>query len=132
METALRIVDATPAGRVLHETTLRLVRERITVRELIERRVRDEVEAFNAKGRTKVFRGLVQPTDTEVELNGFRFRKPRRLDPDAQCAAALEAFSKNTFLLLVGDRQMESLDEEIAVGPGVTVDFVKLVPLVGG
>jgi hypothetical protein len=34
--------------------------------------------------------------------------------------------------VLVGDRQPDSLDEEITVGPETRVSFVKLVPLVGG
>jgi len=132
MEAALKIVDETTSGEVIRETTLHLARERISVRELIERRVHDEVERFNAEQQGTLFRGLVQPTDTEAELNGYRLRKRRRLDADEQCAKALEAFQRNGFFLLVGDRQVDSLDEEISVGPDVVVGFVKLVPLVGG
>lgn len=132
MEAALKIVDETASGKVLRETTLHLASERISVLELIERRVRQEVEAFNAQKEATLFEGLVQPTGTEAELNGYRLRKPRRLDPDEQVAKALEAFGKNGFFLLVGDRQVESLEDEIAVGPEVVVGFVKLVPLVGG
>lgn len=132
MGAALKIVDETPTGEVIRETTLMLASETITVRELIERRVRDEVRAFNERKAGEVFRGLVQPTDTEASLNGYRLRKPRQLDADAQYAKALEAFEKNGFFMLADDRQVESLDEKIVVGPDVRVSFVKLVPLVGG
>ena len=132
MGAALKIVDETPAGQVVRETTLVLASETITVRELIERRVRQEVDAFNSREAGEVFHGLVQPTDTEASLNGYRLRKPRLLDAEAQCAKALEAFEKNGFFMLADDRQVESLDEEIVVGPDVRVSFVKLVPLVGG
>ncbi len=131
MLAALKIVDETPTGEVLREVTLMLASERITVRELIERRVREEVASFNARS-TDVFHGLIQPSDTERELNGYRLRKPRQLDADAQCTEALRAFESNGFFMLVDDRQAESLDEEIIVGPDVRVSFVKLVPLVGG
>lgn len=132
MGAALKIVDETPTGEVIRETTLVLASETITVRDLIERRVRDEVAAFNRSKAEQVFRGLVQPSDTEASLNGYRLRKPRQLDADAQCEKALEAFQKNGFFMLAYDRQVESLDDEIVVGPDVRVSFVKLVPLVGG
>lgn len=46
--------------------------------------------------------------------------------------AALEAFERNGFILLVEDRQVETLEEEIRVRPDTQVTFLKLVPLVGG
>ncbi|MFC6682497.1 hypothetical protein ACFQE7_42315 [Nonomuraea ferruginea] len=78
------------------------------------------------------FRGLVKPTDAETELNGYRMRTARRLDWERQADAAEAAFARNGFLLLVGDRQIEDLDEEIALTTDPVVSFVKLVPLVGG
>jgi hypothetical protein len=33
---------------------------------------------------------------------------------------------------LLEDRQLETLDEEIELKPGMQVNFVRLVPLVGG
>ena len=45
---------------------------------------------------------------------------------------ALHAFENNGFFLLVNDRQVESLDEEIWLGEGATASFLKLTPLVGG
>ncbi|MFJ8106973.1 hypothetical protein [Streptomyces sp. NPDC096132] len=45
---------------------------------------------------------------------------------------ALRAFAGNGLLVLVGDRQMTGLDEEVLVGPGVEVTFLRLVPLAGG
>ena len=98
---------------------------------MITRRVRQEVEAFNADVGSR-FEGLVQPCDTEVELNGYRLREPRPLDADAQCVEALRAFESNGFFMLANGRQIESLDAEILVTPETRVAFVKLVPLVGG
>lgn len=132
MQAALRIVDETPRGEVLHEVRLTLVRERVTAREIITQRVRQEVEAFNAQSAAQIFRGLVQPTDTEAELNGYRLRTRRPLDAEAQCTEALRAFGANGFFMLANGRQIEALDEEIVVTPETKVAFVKLVPLVGG
>ena len=132
MPSALAIVDATPTGSVLRRASLALASERVTAREIIERRVREEVTRFNAERESVVFSGLVQPEDTEAELNGYRLRTHRPLDPDAQCREALAAFESNGFFMLADDRQVESLDEIIVVTPDTCVSFVKLVPLVGG
>ena len=72
---------------------------------------------------------LPEPTITARRL---QVREQRKLDWHAQSRAALEAFGRNGFLLLVDERQIESLDEEIRVRPETRVTFLKLVPLVGG
>lgn len=127
----LQVSDATASGQKLHTFTLDHLAERLTVRELIRARIYQEVQDHNRSGAT-LFRGLVQPTDTERTLNGFKFSRPRTLDWEEQYARALDAFARNGFFVLVGDRQAESLDEAFTVTPETEVSFVKLVPLVGG
>jgi len=79
-----------------------------------------------------VFRGLVQPTNTERTLNGFKIPKDRDIDWEAQFARAIDAFGRNGFFIIVDDRQAETLDEPIVISPRTHVSFVKLTPLVGG
>jgi hypothetical protein len=79
-----------------------------------------------------VFRGMVQPEESEKTLNGWKLKKPRQLDWKKQFARAVEAFEANQILILVNDRQAESLDEEFVVGSTTTVTFLRLTPLVGG
>jgi hypothetical protein len=98
---------------------------------LIRQRVTQEVEEFNSR-QPDVFRMLVQPSDTERTLNGFKFLKPRLVDPATQFQKAIEAFEGNGFILLVDDFQVQELDDEIALHPETVVTFLKLVPLVGG
>lgn len=132
MSVALQIFDQLNTGSERQPAvTLKLASERISVRELIETRVREEVEQFNAK-KPKLYRGLVQPTDAEQTLNGFRLRKTKTIDPDKQVEAAIEAFDKGSILLLVDDRQVDSLTEELGITSTTEVVFLKLVPLVGG
>jgi len=103
----------------------------VTARELIRERVRQEVEEYNAR-QPEYFRGLVQPTDAERTLNGFKLRKFRMLDWREQYERAVEAFHRNGFILLLDDRQVEDIDALIEVRPQTTVTFLKLIPLVGG
>ncbi len=90
-----------------------------------------EVQDYNLKA-PEFFRGLVQPADAEKTLNGIKIKKGRQLDWQKQFEVALEAFEANRILILVNERQVESLDEEIVVEPETQVTFLRLVPLVGG
>ncbi|NRQ36727.1 hypothetical protein HII36_33555 [Nonomuraea sp. NN258] len=123
--------DETATGRALDEFSLPGLPDRITARELMRLRVREEVARYNA-APSHHFRGLVKPTDAESELNGYRMRTTRKLDWERQADAAEAAFARNGFLLLVGDRQITDLDLEIDLTLDPVVSFVKLVPLVGG
>jgi hypothetical protein len=96
--------------------------------------VYQEVTEYNFRNRRQggIFRGLVQPTNTERELNGFKVPKDRDIDWEAQFERALAAFGRNGFFILIDDRQAEALDETIVIGPSTHVSFVKLTSLVGG
>ena len=133
MLTELLIRDETTAslGKAEHTFTFHVSGETINVRDLIPLRVTQEVEEFNSR-QPAVFRMLVQPNETERTLNGFKFHKPRLVDPVTQYEKAIEAFEGNGFIVLVDDRQVESLEDEIALHPETSVTFLKLVPLVGG
>lgn len=134
MTATLTIRDEELGGQTLGEFSLEFLTERITVRELIRSRVYQEVKDHNAKrNQDQVeFRGLVQPADAEKTLNGFRLKKPRQIDWKKQFDQAIEAFERNQVLILVNERQMESLEEEIEVAPGTDVSFLRLTLLVGG
>ena len=136
MSVTLTIRDETTAGQVYHELPLEFPSERITVRELIRERVYQEVQDFNRRQGERSFRGLIQPTDAERVLNGrqneYRLKPERQIDWKEQFEKAVEAFSRNGFFILVDDKQAESLDEEMVIGAGTQVSFIKLTLLVGG
>ncbi len=131
MSLALVVRDETPAGAVLAELSLVVPASTITARELIRSRVYHEVDDYNRR-RPKEFRGLVEPTDAEKTLTGYRLRQFRRIDSEEQYQRALAGFQKNQVLILVDDRQVESLDETVELRPTTKVSFLRLVPLVGG
>ena len=53
-------------------------------------------------------------------------------DVKKQFEAACEAYARNGFLILVDERQAGGLDEEVTLGAGTEVTFLRMVPLVGG
>lgn len=122
-------VDAPGAGD--GSLVIDFLTEKVTVREIIRSRVYQEVDDFN-RHKPEIFRGLVEPTDAEKALNGYKLRRSREIDWQKQFDAACEAYARNGFLILVDDRQAGGLDEEVTLGPGTEVTFLRMVPLVGG
>jgi hypothetical protein len=102
---------------------------RTTARELIRTRIRLEVERYNLAepGAPPL---LIQPEQEEQILNGIRERRP--LDGEIQFLRACSSFRRNGFLLFVDGLQVTDLDIPLALQPESQVQFVKLVPLVGG
>ena len=131
MTGTLTIRDETLGGESPHSWALEVLTERMTVRELIRSRVYQEVQDYNVK-QGQVFHGLVQPEEAEKTLNGWKLKKPRLLDWKKQFERAIEGFEGNQILILVNDRQAESLDEDFIIEPRTTVTFLRLTPLVGG
>lgn len=127
----LTIKDETSGGEIINEISVSLKSSTVTVREIIEARVEHEVKHYNEK-LPQYFQGLVQPTNAEKTLNGYKMRERKKVDPEKQVYIALDAFQKNGYFVLVDDKQAESLEQEVIIKPQTVVSFVKLTPLVGG
>ncbi|GAA3453793.1 hypothetical protein [Dactylosporangium matsuzakiense] len=105
----MTIHDETATGRVLGSLELDLPAA-LTLRELIRLRVREEVAQHNAQAASAA----------------------ERVDWEPPAGAAVAAFGRNAFFVLVGDRQVEDLDAPLTLDEASRVAFVRLVPLVGG
>ena len=129
MALTLSIVDETTFGTQRCAGEFHFEAGIVTLRELIARRVLQEVDRFN-QADGQVFRGLIEPGLDERTLNGVRERP--LLDGEKQVARAIQAFEGNGFLVLVDDRQITELDQPMQLAAQSKIVFLKLVPLVGG
>jgi hypothetical protein len=127
----ITIKDETFAGKVLNEITLSFNSELVTVQDIIEQRVTQEVENYNQK-LTGFFNGLIEPTDSEKTLNGYKLKPKKTIDTEKQVYIALDAFLKNGYFVLIDTLQAETLDQEVVLSKNTTISFVKLTPLIGG
>ena len=125
------IKDETFAGKVLNQILIEIEKDSCSLSELIEKRVKAEVEKFNQQ-RPKYYTGLVQPTTSEATLNGYLMGNRKRIDADRQVRIALKAFKSNAFFVLVDDEQITELEETIELHSERKISFIKLTPLVGG
>src|SRR5579859_4679248 len=129
MPLTLSVQDETSSGQRHDAGAFEFESATLTLRELIRRRIEQEVVRFN-ESEIEVFRGLVQPEESELILNGPRQRPV--LDPEKHFAKAITAFRGNGFLVLLDDRQITDLDETLHLTPQSKVTFLRLIPLAGG
>ncbi len=121
---------------------IHLASERTTGRELIAKRVSDEIALLEARARsnsaaherTRSFLVRFDPSSPEAQLNEAtpRRSKPITYDEREEVAAAEAAFAANKFVMLFDDAQVEDLDQALTVTPTSELIFLRLVPLIGG
>ena len=127
----ISIRDENFSGKVLQEVLVGFKSEVVTIKEIIEARVRQEVESYNKK-LPEYYRGLIEPTDAEKTINGFKLRNKKPIDEEKQVYVALDAFQKNGFFVLVDNLQATDMEQKIPLTGDTQISFVKLTPLVGG
>jgi hypothetical protein len=127
----VRVRDEVRPGSGSDDFVLPDLPDRLTVRELIRTRVREEVAKANAD-KAQPRRLLVAPVEAEVTVNGYLVTDGRTIDWERQAAVAVEAFERQGFFVFVDGRQVGELDEEVALAPDSEVRFLRLTPLVGG
>ncbi|MEM9105365.1 MAG: hypothetical protein AAGC96_06880 [Pseudomonadota bacterium] len=141
MAAVLKITDKQPGQPALDTFELHLASERLSARDLIRRRVFEEVKRINADSaadreghdRARSFLVGFKADPVEQELNASKTsRRWAPLSPEDEYAAALEGFESNTFVMLFDDRQIEDLDDFVTVTQDSELVFLRLVPLVGG
>lgn len=143
MSAMLKMIDeqfGEPSRRVAME--LRLVSERTSARDLIRRRVADEVASVNQKRldhaeghkRTRSFLIAVDENGPEGRLNGPSRQSPKvsLMNEAAELERAFAAFERRRFIMLLDDRQLDDLDSPVTLTPGAEVIFIYLTPLAGG
>ena len=131
MGISVTVHDQSSTGRATGAVELEDIPAAITLRDLVRTRVREEVARHNA-APGDVFRGLVMPEGAAPAADGYVLDRPRRVDWERQAERAIAAFGRNGFFVLVDDRQVADLDEELALTAESDIRFVRLVPLVGG
>ncbi|MFC7549879.1 hypothetical protein [Plantactinospora sp. GCM10030261] len=126
----------------LPDLLIELADQTLTARELIRLAVEERLREV-AAGRSRP-EAARRPFLTDREIQEMAavgvVRSPTGGDPPAEVAPAvaaevelaLRAFTRGTVTILVGGRQVESLDGSIMTRPGEPVVFLRLTPLVGG
>jgi hypothetical protein len=109
----------------------------LTLRDLIGRVVRAEVEAFQERQEErKLFRALTarQIEDAagkgKVEMGGKDYHQ--KVDADEAVATAWQAFEDGLYLVVLDGQEQRSLDAQVFPKDDSQVAFVRLTLLAGG
>lgn len=111
---------------------------RTTVGELIGRVVEEQIRLLrtdNVRCRQILDRQYLSADDMRVQAAAGAVRMPSpptELSVADEVSRAHRAFADNVFVVFVGGRQAERLDEQVVLTPGEPVLFLRLTPLVGG
>lgn len=119
----LRFVDVSRAGHTLGHGRLTGLPDALPLGELLDRRVRAEVAAYDADPGP-IYVGLVLPHDAVRYSDGARMRSPRHLDVEVFAAAVGQALDAGMLRVQAGERTMVSRGE---VTPVATLDEVTVV-----
>ncbi|MEK6221256.1 MAG: hypothetical protein N2D54_03315 [Chloroflexota bacterium] len=131
MAHSITIQDQSLKGSNAKSIQLHFPKEQFTVFELIRTRIKQEVADYNHFAPT-IFNGLVQPKDAELTLQGYKLRDNRKIKEEEQARMAVQGFRQKAFSIFVNQSSVQSLDEIITLHEDTEIEFVRLVPLMGG
>ncbi len=126
MPLTLTIQDKNVGGGIGNEFSMNVLKDRLTVRELIRARVYQEVNDYKLVKTEKaadLTKSLVKP-DKNRDL--------KDIDLEQQVQIACKAFESNQIIILINEKQADSLDDQIELTDESVVSFLKLTQLVGG
>jgi hypothetical protein len=93
----LVIKDETMTGNVQGTFDIQFDTELVTIKDIIEARVRAEVAKYNSTLK-EYFYGLVQPTEAERTLNGYKMKERKTIDAENRFTSLYPLFNKMAFL----------------------------------
>ena len=115
--------------------------ERLTLTELITAKVRAKVENINANLKAnEPDHRFISAKERLLNISSIKNKTNRlkdkieeaRVDPEKAVYEALAGFQQNAFFVLIDGRQVTELEEELVLTPQSQVQFIRLMPLVGG
>jgi hypothetical protein len=112
-----------------------------TLRDLIDRVVRDEVVSFRERQEQRQVLQALTASEIQAGVSKGKVEMGGRgtdgfltqdVNEDQSVATALQAFEDGFYFVFVDDTQVERLDDTVVLRPGSQVVFLRLVALAGG
>lgn len=110
----------------------------VTLRQVIERIVRDEVAAFQSRQEENQFlrvlttREIDQAAETGRISMGQTAIPRQKVDPEHAVGTALLAFDDGLYLVVIDGQEQRRLDNQVFLNPDSQITFVRLTLLAGG
>ena len=125
--TVTTIIFGLPTGQRLSHVRLALPAARVAVRALIAHKVRQEVEECLHHQRSALSGEYLSP---EELLGAVSIAMPGTVGDEI--VRAQQAFAARAYMIVVDNRRVWGLEDVLTLGPTTQVEFIKILPLVGG
>ena len=109
----------------------------VTLRDLITRIVREEIEGFRKRQHDRQFLRALTANEIElaaekgkIEMGGSEVGL-QAVDDDESIATALQAFEDGMYLVVIDEEEKKELDQQIYLTPDSHVTFIRLTLLSG-
>ena len=128
--TVTTIIFGLPTGQRLSSVRLTLPAATLTVHELIAHKVRQEVEECLAYQRS----GMSGEYWSPEALLGATTRAPGVIPGTVvdEIIRAQQAFAARAYMIVVDNQRIWAAEEGLTLAPQTQVEFIKILPLVGG
>ena len=127
--TVTTILFGLPEGQRRLQVDVLLPSPSLTVRDLIAHKVTQEVSEIAAQQRSGISGEYLSP-EALIRAPSLDTLAPGTVD--AEVAQAQLAFVDRAYMIVVDDRRIWDLDTTIVVAPQTRIEFIKILPLVGG
>ena len=109
------------------------VEQRLTATDLIRLAVSEQIRELTARRQFSMSE-TVRALRRQYQTPGSASSIPEgsSVDPEREVERALAAFTAGTCLFFIDGEQVRDLDQHVPVGIDTKVQFLRLVPLVGG
>jgi hypothetical protein len=126
--TVTTIVFGLPQGPRTRQVKVWLPASKLTLHDLIARKVEQEVAEIHAHQRFGLSGEYLTPE--ALILATEPLLQPGAIEDEIQ--RAQQAFAARDFMIAIDDRQVWDADAVVALQPGTRIEFIKILPLVGG
>ncbi|MGQ4809819.1 hypothetical protein NKDENANG_03254 [Candidatus Entotheonellaceae bacterium PAL068K] len=127
--TVTTIIFGLPTGQHTVRTRLCLPTATLTLGELIGNKIRQEVDEIAAQQRPGLSGEYLAPEDL------IRATTPEDLVPgkvNAEIGRAQRAFVTRDYMIVIDNHRVFDLETVVRLQPKTQVEFIKILPLVGG
>jgi hypothetical protein len=128
--TVTTIIFGLPTGQRTSHVCLTLPTHTLLVSELIACKVRQEIEECLAHQRSGLSGEYLTPEELLQDAGPTANVMPSTVANDV--IRAQQAFAARAYMIVVDNRRIWTPDEELTLDTKTQVEFIKILPLVGG
>lgn len=123
------IIFGLPSGQRTDRLCLTVHTDALLLRDLIAQKIRQEVTECQAKQRPGLSGEHCLP-ETLIRARSRETLAPGTVE--AEIIRAQQAFAARDYMIVIDNQRIDDLDAIIALSPVTRIEFIKILPIVGG